>query len=316
MEWAIECGAQPGITAAERIDALLQRARANRDAGWGESAEADLDLLEAAAGTEPLPEDVLVRMARIRADLRQFHQRDLDGALDVLAAAAKQLGPAGVAATELAVEQLAAADIPANMTLAPSYIFALGQSGKPVEAFEFADLQVQHVGPEHAEYPLLRDTIIGARYWAAVWSGNLAAALTFPELTEAAHQRHHAALIQTGEGYSAVLLGSWGHAVAQLRGGLSRMGQGAPSGLEPTAWAGLAQAYALQGDHSNTLEAARQSRIHAPFTDRGIECDSRYRVLLAEYSLGTPGLEQLVADYIHWSEAGGLGLGVLLGTHL
>lgn len=368
VEWAIECGAQPGvpallaaaaavesmsqparavalataalaqpgITAAERINALLQRARANRDAGWGESAEADLDLLEAAAGPGPLPEDVVVQVARIRADLRQFHQRDLDGALDLLSAAAKQLDPAGVAATELTVEQLArlgyggrldevlagwapqlaAVDIPANMTLAPSYIFALAQSGKPVAAFEFADLQLQLVGPEHADFPLVRATIIGARYWAAVWSGNLAAALTFPELPEDAHQRHHAALIQTGEGYGAVLLGAWEHAVAHLRGGLSRMGHSAPSGLEATAWAGLAQAYAMLGESSNTQEACRQYRNHQPFSDRGIECDSRYRVLLAECALGTPRLEQLVADYIHWSDAGGLALGVLLGTHL
>lgn len=366
VEWAIECGASPGvpvllaaaaavesmsqperaaamataalaqprISAAERTQALLQRARANRDAGWGESAAADLDLLE--AGSEPLSEEVRVQVARIRADLRQFHRRDLEGALELLAAAAKQLDPAGVAATELSVEhlarlghggrfaevlagwapQLAAADIPANMTLAPSYIFALGQSGKPVAAFEFADLQMQLVGPAHADFPLVRATIIGARYWAAVWSGNLAAALTFPELPEDAHQRHHAALIQTGEGYSAVLLGAWDHAVAHLRGGLSRMGQSAPSGLEATAWAGLAQAYAMLGERGKTQQACREYRNNAPYSDRNIECDSRYRVLLAESALGTPGLEELVAGYISWSDAGGLALGVLLGTHL
>ncbi|WP_449372468.1 hypothetical protein [Arthrobacter psychrolactophilus] len=231
----------PDLLVAQQTDALLLRARSNRDAGWSESAEADLEALlalpqephDSETTATPLAqghaESVLVQAARIRADIQELHYQDLDGALEGLAAVAKTLDPSGNAATELAIDQLArighggrhaevlagwsaqiaAADLPANITLSPSYIYALGQTGKALSAFEVAETQLALIGPDHAPYPFARTDLIAARFWAAVWAGQPALALTLPEYVDDGVQRHISALYQLGEGYVYLIFGDW-----------------------------------------------------------------------------------------------------------
>ena len=321
----------------ERIVALLLSARANRDAGWSESAEADLEsLLALETDGHILAESVKVAMARIKADLRLLHYADFDGGLEVLATVAKQLEPGGVGAAELAVEQLsrlgfggrhaevlaaygpqlAAADIPANLILAAPYIYALAQSGRAEEALELADISVKLVGPEHAEFPLLRASLMAARFWAAVWAGRPDLAVTLPDYVEDGIQRHHSALYQTGAGYICLFFGAWEQAVAELRGGLSRMGLSAPTGLEAMAWAGLAQGHAMRGERQEAIHACQQFGLLAPAMDRSVEVDSRYRILVTKLAVGAGELPQLTEDYTAWARSHGLSHGVLLGLHL
>lgn len=366
VDWALECGLMPSpqvLVAAgtarerfsqperavalaglalsqeqlqppERITALLLSARANRDAGRSESAEAAL-LAVSEQGTA-LPESVIVAKARIQADLRQRHCGDLDGALEVLAQAAQDVEPDGIAATELAVErlgrlgfggrhaevlagygpQLASANHPVNVSLAPSYVFALAQAGRPLEALDIADANLKLVGPAHADFPLLRAHLMSARFWAAAWAGRLDLTLTLPDYVEDGIQRHDSALYQTGAGYVYLLFGAWEQAVADLRGGLSRMGLLAPTGLEAMVWPGLAQAHAMRGERAEALHACQQFEELLPGMDHSVEIDSRYRALLAKLALGLAGLEDEIAGYIALSHAQGLWLGVLLGRHL
>lgn len=369
VDWALECGlmpspqvllaagtvrerfSQPERAAAlaalalnheqlpppERVTALLLSARANRDAGRSESAEADLVLLRTLAeqGTA-LPDAVIVASARIHADLCQRHFGDLDGALAILAQAAQEVEPGGVAATELAIEQLgllgfggrhaevlagygpqlAAANHPANVSLAPSYIYALAQAGRPLEALELAETNIKLVGGEHADFPLLRARLMAARFWSAVWAGRPDLAVALPEYVEDGIQRHDSALYQAGAGYVYLLFGVWEQAVADLRGALSRMGLLAPTGLEAMVWSGLAQAHAMRGERAEALHACQQFEELLPAMDRSVEVDSRYRVLLAKLALGLEGLEQGISGYIALAQSQGLLLGVLLGRHL
>lgn len=319
------------------VTALLLRARANRDGGWTTKAEADLESLANLMDAGQAPGDeVRVHATRIRADLHQLHHRDVESALDVLGAAATTLDPASQGAAELAVERLArlshsgrhaellaawgaradAPHIPANMTLAPSYVFALGQAGKPLQALAFADAQLPLVGPEHAAFPTVRTAIMSARFWAALWSGRPGLALEMPDYPDDGLQRHDAAIYQTGAGYLCLAHGQWEPAVAELRGGLSRMGIGAPTGLEAMAWAGLAHAHAARGERRFALHASEQYRQLASGMNRSVETDSRYRILLAGLALGQAGLSGLIQAYIEWAGSAGLALGVLLGRHL
>lgn len=369
VDWALECGLMPSpqvllaagtvrerfsqseraaalaalarkheqLPPQERVTALLLSARANRDAGRSESAEADLVLLRTFAeqGTA-LPDAVIVAGARIHADLRQRHFGDLDGALAILDQAAQEVGPGGVAATELAVEQLgrlgfggrhveilagygpqlAAANHPANVSLAPSYIYALAQAGRPLEALELAETNIKLVGGEHADFPLLRARLMAARFWSAVWAGRPDLTVALPEYVEDGIQRHDSALYQAGAGYVYLLFGVWEQAVADLRGALSRMGLLAPTGLEAMVWSGLAQAHAMRGERAEALHACQQFEELLPAMDRSAEVDSRYRVLLAKLALGLEGLEQGISGYIALAQSQGLLLGVLLGRHL
>ncbi|PYI38557.1 hypothetical protein CVS30_09495 [Arthrobacter psychrolactophilus] len=379
VDWALECDVMPGVstliaagTAAEEltqpgravtlatlalehphlpaeqeIEALLLRARSNRDAGWSESAEADLDslliLLEESQDSKVTvtaaperAEDIVVHAARIRADIQELHYRDLDGALEGLAAAAKTLDPSGNAATELAIDQLArighggrhaevlagwaaqvaAADLPANITLSPSYIYALGQTGKAQSALAVAETQLALIGPDHARYPFARTDLVAARFWAAVWAGQPAMALTVPDLDGAGGQRHHSGLYQIGEGYIYLIFGDWVQAVEQLRGGLSRLGLMAPTGLEAMAWAGLAHAYAMCGERALACAAVEHYLSVAPVMNRSIEVDSRYRILLARYAVGDPQLADFLDAYLLWATREGHALGVLYVRHL
>ncbi|MHA7176040.1 helix-turn-helix transcriptional regulator [Arthrobacter sp. Sr24] len=321
----------------ERLTAILLSARANRDAGRSAAAEADLALL---GGLEndglAIADVVIVARARILADIRQRHGGDLDGALEILAEAAQDVEPGAAAATELAVEllgrlgfggrhaqllagygpQLASANHPANVSLAPSYVYALAQAGRPLEALELAERNIKLVGTEHADFPLLRANLMSARFWSAVLAGRPDLTMALPDYVEDGIQRHDSALYQAGAGYICLLFGAWEQAVSDLHGGLSRMGLLAPTGLEAMVWAGLAQAHAMRGERAEALHACQQFESLLPAMDRSVEVDSRYRVLLAKLALGLEGLEQEISSYVTFAQGQGLLLGVLLGRHL
>ncbi|WP_154605252.1 helix-turn-helix transcriptional regulator [Arthrobacter sp. AQ5-05] len=369
VDWALECEAMPDVSTlllagetaesmtqplravqlatlaldhvsmhdAERVQALLLRARAYRDCGDALLAEADvLAVQEHGRFGSLLPEPVVVATAGIMADLWQYHRGDMDAAMEVLTSAEKSLDPLGEHANALAVDQLsrlgfagryeeflagvdaalAASDHPANLTLTPTHVYALGQAGRPVQALELAAQALARIGPEHTPFPALRTAVLSARFWAALWAGNPAFAVCFPDVDESTGQRHDAGIYQTGTGYAALSFGQWDQAIAEFRGALSRFTWGAPTGLEPLAWAGLACAYAHYGDLDNAKTAREEFRLVETRMNRSIEMEIRYRVLLVGKSLADADLSTQISDFIQWCRDNGHGLGVLWGLHL
>lgn len=322
---------------AERVQALLLRARAFRDLGETLKSESDImSVREHASSGGLVPDGILAQCASVMADLWQFHRGDMETALLQLAEAEKAVDPMGEHASALAIDQLsrlgyggryeeflagidaalAASDHPANMTLVPSHVFALGQAGKPTTAMELAVRQLGGIGPEHASFPALRTAILSARFWAAQWMGDPVLAAFFPDVVEDIGQRHDSGIYQTGTGYACLSFGQWEQATGEFRGALSRFAAGPATGLEPLAWAGLAFAYVHRGDLERARSAREEYRDRESTMNRSIETESRYRVLLVGSALADADLARQIDEFVLWCTEAGSALGVMWGLHL
>jgi len=325
------------VNGSERVLAHLLRARAFRDLGETLDAESDVIAAREHAGSGgAVPDAIVSQCASIMADLWQFHRGDMDAALQQLADAEKAVDPTGEHANALAIDQLSrlgyagryeeflagidpalkASNHPANMTLVPSHVFALGQAGKPVQAMELAVRQLEKIGPEHAQFPALRTAVLSARFWAAQWMGDPVLAAYFPEVDEEIGQRHDSGIYQTGTGYACLSFGQWEQATGELRGALSRFASGSSTGLEPLAWAGLAFAYVHRGDLEKARTALQEYRGMEATMNRSIETESRYRALLVEWALADADLTAQIDEFVQWCQDKSSSLGLMWGLHL
>lgn len=332
-----ELGAASESDGQATFTALMLRARANRDSVRSEAAEADCVQAEQfVALSSGGAHDALAQIARVQADLAQFHYQDLNRALEILAKAEKSLPPSSESADGLAIEQLgrlgfagrfeeflanidsalAVTTSPAKLLLAPAHVFGLAQTGRPADAYELAVKYLAQVGPEHNAFPVLRTAILSSRYWSAALMGDPALAVHFPEFEENLHQRHDAAIYQMGTGYGASFFGAWDMAVPEFRGSLARFELGAPTGLEVLVWAGLAFAYAHQGDIAGAKAAREQFWGLEPFMDRSIESVMRYKILKVGLAVGDLDISEQISDFIDWSRERNMALGVVWGLHL
>ncbi|GAA4429554.1 hypothetical protein GCM10023169_32040 [Georgenia halophila] len=316
------------------IDVLLARAASRRYAGDAAGARDDLDraddLLDPRVGDDARRS----AHARIRADLAQYGDDDLDGALETLASAEfsdpawdetrrvdalTRLAYAGRYADcldELDERERTTTDPTMRAVMMGSLVLGLGQSGRLERAVALADESLRTWRVDALTAPWLLGEVTAARFFAGIWSGEVEP----PRRRRIAEVDPYAQLdpsvAQLGEGRYSLARGEWSNAAAHFRGALARYAVRDPSGFTATAWAGLAVAAAALGEVSDAREAIGHfERTHSR-ASKVIATDNDVNIALATLALGESDAAERAGDLAARSEKEGLWWGVARARHL
>ncbi|WP_119698664.1 helix-turn-helix transcriptional regulator [Microbacterium halotolerans] len=316
------------------IDVLLARAASRRYAGKPGRARRDLahagEMLEHRNGDDSRRS----AHARILADLAQYGDDDLDGALRILASAdlsdrvwderrrvdvLTRLAYAGRFAEcldELDERVRTTDDATMRAIMTGSLVLGLGQSGHLERAVALADESLGSWRVDAFTAPWLLGEVTAARFFVGIWLGDIEP----PRRRRIAELDPYAqldpAVAQLGEGRYSLARGRWSSAAAHFRGALARYAVRDPSGFTATAWAGLAAAAAALGDAADAREALTQfERTHSR-ASKVVTADNEVNILVAALALGEADTAERAEALAERSEREGLWWGVVRARHL
>jgi len=326
-----------------RAEVLVLRAQSERFGGRRELAAADLEhadrLLHSSAGP-PAARDLarhdglVLRHAEVHADLQQYHDDDLDGALRTLTdlplhtpeaqdrrdvGVLVRLGYAGryrELLTEAEPWCRSGALTGDRVRLLGPLVLGLALSGRLREAVATADRFLRTWSVDSDEHPWLLSELTGARFMACLWLGDLPGALAPPLHQVDPHARFNETVNQVGSARYHAALGDWRTAADHYHGALTGFAIRDPSGLEAIAWAGLAQTNAALGDRAGAQRARQRYRAVVSRTARALEPDSAVLLLTSAVACADPQARTSAGELADRAAADGLWLAAARARHL
>lgn len=319
----------PESAPGPRADVLMLRAHGWRLLNRIGDAQRDLReaqrLLEAAGGLDP---ERLLHLTEQQADLDQFHDDDVDAALDRLALVRERLAGAGVSAAvqaldvsrlarlgqagrfteslEPSLELLRAPDA-ADLVLVNPAVVGLGQVGRLDEAVALAE-RFELVAAAHPEgSPQWTGVAIGiAHFLARLWSGDVAGAEQVMRPGDGTRLSTYDAFGHMGRGLIAAAHGRWTDARREHQAASARFAVADPAGIAAYATAAEAVAVAATGDATTARALIEEARGAPLRMSAAVESDLRLLLLDAGAWLRLPTQHADAVRLARWCAERGL----------
>ncbi|MEK6343831.1 MAG: LuxR C-terminal-related transcriptional regulator, partial [Curtobacterium sp.] len=327
------------LACTQRIAALVLRSLAHSYSAGREAGRADAEAAWAIArGSDDVDDAAVIEACETLANIRQFHDDDVDAAVALTDAATELVGPEaaerlrllrlahlgwGGRFTEVRYEVEASGIVHAPtvpfgfLCLAPCAVMALATAGRLDDAVALARKCLQTAVVNLEDAPWSVGEIVSVLHQVQVWRGDIADLLVeVPVRRSSPYLMYDFTLELIGDGNLAIGQRRWDDAIAAFSAACERYDVADHGGFAAYPWARLAMAYAYAGrleEAASALERARTTPLRAMrITGEQVAVS----IAWTEWVLGRPEGLRHMDEVIERSTATGSWTHVLYGQTL